>query len=393
VQVYNGYVLHTGHLKYGQIEVGNEVISSYDELRRWPLRNNHTATHILNYSLREILGDHIDQKGSLVAPTKLRFDFSHKAPIGISELAQIQDMSVEWIKRNARVFSRDLDLSIAQKIPGLRAVFGESYPDPVRVVTLGYDIDDIAADITNPRWRQTSIEFCGGTHVAKTGDIKDFIITDESGIAKGIRRIVAVTGHEADDVTRREQNLRERLDQLNYLDGKEKDIGLKALSVELNQADISVIKKADLRDRLSVMRKSFDKQVKEREASANKEAIIQMQEYFQANEKEQSYIVALNVGGNAKILQSMVLQGKKLGKAIYVFSDAGDGKVAHVNYVPDDWKKKGADARTWTAKVTEVLGGKAGGKEETAQGVGIYAEKIREALSIAKEYASTFTSH
>jgi len=342
VQVYNGYVLHTGHLKYGQIEVGNEVISSYDELRRWPLRNNHTATHILNYSLREILGDHIDQKGSLVAPTKLRFDFSHKAPIGISELAQIQDMSVEWIKRNARVFSRDLDLSIAQKIPGLRAVFGESYPDPVRVVTLGYDIDDIAADITNPRWRQTSIEFCGGTHVAKTGDIKDFIITDESGIAKGIRRIVAVTGHEADDVTRREQNLRERLDQLNYLDGKEKDIGLKALSVELNQADISVIKKADLRDRLSVMRKSFDKQVKEREASANKEAIIQMQEYFQANEKEQSYIVALNVGGNAKILQSMVLQGKKLGKAIYVFSDAGDGKVAHVNYVPDDWKKKGS---------------------------------------------------
>lgn len=180
VQVYNGYVLHTGHLKYGQIEVSDEVISSYDEvskifylltcnfmfwsqLRRWPLRNNHTATHILNYSLREILGDHIDQKGSLVAPTKLRFDFSHKAPIGIPELAQIQNLSVEWIKRNVKVFGRDLDLATAQKIPGLRAVFGESYPDPVRVVTLGHNIDDIAADIENPRWRQTSVEFCGGT--------------------------------------------------------------------------------------------------------------------------------------------------------------------------------------------------------------------------------------
>ena len=95
VQAYSGYVLHTGYLKYGQLNVEDGVISSYDELRRWPLRSNHTATHILNLSLREVLGDHIDQRGSLVTPTKLRFDFSHKARIALSDLSRIEAMSMD----------------------------------------------------------------------------------------------------------------------------------------------------------------------------------------------------------------------------------------------------------------------------------------------------------
>lgn len=110
-----------------------------------------------------MLGDHIDQKGSLVAPTKLRFDFSHKAQIGILELARIESMSIDWIKKNVKVFSKDLDLQTARKIAGVRAVFGETYPDPVRVVALEYDVDDIAKDVENPKWHRTSVEFCGGT--------------------------------------------------------------------------------------------------------------------------------------------------------------------------------------------------------------------------------------
>lgn len=133
------------------------------QLRRWPLRSNHTATHILNFCLREVLGDHIDQKGSLVASAKLRFDFSHKTQIGLPELAKIQSMSIDWIRKNVRVYSKELDLRTAQKIPGLRAVFGETYPDPVRVVTLDFDVDEMATDIENSKWRQTSVEFCGGT--------------------------------------------------------------------------------------------------------------------------------------------------------------------------------------------------------------------------------------
>jgi alanyl-tRNA synthetase len=113
--------------------------------------------------LREILGDHVDQKGSLVAPTKLRFDFSHKAPVTPAELSKIEEICDKWIKRDVVVFSKDVELKTAQKIVGLRAVFGEAYPDPVRVVALEFDVEDIAKDVTNPKWRNTSVEFCGGT--------------------------------------------------------------------------------------------------------------------------------------------------------------------------------------------------------------------------------------
>ncbi|KAF7967705.1 hypothetical protein HWV62_21634 [Athelia sp. TMB] len=390
VQVFNGYVLHIGHLKYGQLEVGNEVLSSYDELRRWPLRSNHTATHILNYGLREVLGDHIDQRGSLVAQNKLRFDFSHKAQITVPELTKIESISNDWIKKNVKVYSKELDLKVAQKIPGLRAVFGESYPDPVRVVTLEFDVEEISKDIENPKWRNTSVEFCGGTHVAKTGDIKDFVITEESGIAKGIRRIIAVTGHEAQDVTRRGNDLKAKLDRLNHITGRDKDAGLKAFTVELGQSDISTILKADLRDRLGAMRKAFDKEIKDREAAINKTAVDTLIEYFKANEKSDAYFAIIPVEGNAKILGNVITQGKKLSKAVYVISADGEtGKVVHGNHVPPTLKAKELDARTWAAKVAEVLGGKAGGKDDSAQGVGTNISKVDEALKVATDYYET----
>ncbi|KAF8271507.1 tRNA synthetases class II (A)-domain-containing protein [Lactarius quietus] len=387
VQVFNGYVLHIGQLKYGQLSVGDSVVSSYDELRRWPLRNNHTATHILNYALRETLGDHIDQKGSLVAPTKLRFDFSHKAQIPLPEVERIERMSIDWIKRNVKVYSKDLTLPLAQKIPGLRAVFGEVYPDPVRVVSLEFDVDDIAKDVENPKWRSTSIEFCGGTHVARTGDIKDFVITEESGIAKGIRRIVAVTGHEAQDVTRVADTFEARIKQVELLTGKAKDTGLKTLTVELGQADISLLRKSGMRDRLTTLRKAFDKEVKEKETAANKAVVEALNRYFNDNPQAEAYFAILEVEGNAKILQAVVLQAKKLGKAVYVFSvDPEGGKVIHVNHVPESFRSKGFDARTWAARVTETLGGKAGGKEDGAQGVGVNIDKVKEALEVAQSY-------
>lgn len=110
-----------------------------------------------------MLGDHIDQKGSLVAPTKLRFDFSHKAAIPIGDMEKIEKISNQWVKKAVGVYSAEMSLAEAQKIPGLRAVFGEAYPDPVRVVTLEFSLDDIRSDIENPKWRSTSVEFCGGT--------------------------------------------------------------------------------------------------------------------------------------------------------------------------------------------------------------------------------------
>ncbi|KAI0787758.1 tRNA synthetases class II (A)-domain-containing protein [Fomes fomentarius] len=393
VQVYNGYVLHIGHVKYGKLQVGDEIVSSYDELRRWPLRNNHTATHILNYSLREVLGDHIDQKGSLVAPTKLRFDFSHKAQVSPTELTKIESISQDWVRRNVRVFGKEVPLHVAQKIYSLRAVFGESYPDPVRVVALEHDVDDIAKDLENPKWRKTSIELCGGTHVARTGEIKDFIVTEESGIAKGIRRVVAVTGHEAAEARRVGEELTTRLNRIETLGDAEKDAALKAYTVQLGQTDISLLKKNELRDRLAVIRKSFEKYLRDKEAAANKAAGDALQQFFKEKPEEPAYFAILDVNANAKVLQGVVLQAKKLGKSIYIFSaDAEGTKVAHVNAVSEDAKAKGLDGREWASAVTAILGGKAGGKPDGAQGVGTEVAKVQDALEAARKFFVSKTS-
>ncbi|PVF97475.1 hypothetical protein CPB86DRAFT_807243 [Serendipita vermifera] len=385
-QSFKGYVLHIGQLDEGELHVGDEIIVSYDADRRRPIRSNHTATHILNYALREVLGDHIDQKGSLVAPSKLRFDFSHKAPVSLPELKKIEDICLEWIRKDVPVFSKDLDLKSARLIPGLRAVFGETYPDPVRVVSLEYDVDEISRDLENPKWRGTSVEFCGGTHVAKTGDIKEFTIMEESGIAKGIRRIIAVTGPESRAAMAALAQFELRFTGVQGMTGKEKDEGFKTLTLDLNQADLPALLKADLKDRLAAKRKAWDSEVKAREAAATKEATESVAKYFAENPDAQVYCGQVEIGSNIKALQSIINQAKTLNKAVYVLSiDSQSGKVTHGNYLPPSLAADGFDARTWASGVSEIVGGRAGGKPDTAQGVGTDASKVADAVTVANE--------
>ena len=193
VQLYAGYVLHTGYLKYGSLSIGNEVLCEYEELRRLPIRNNHTSTHILNFALKEVLGDGVDQKGSLVAPEKLRFDFSHKAGVTDAEMEEIEDISTKYIRQNCAVYAKDVPLATAREILGVRAVFGETYPDPVRVVSVGVEVNEILKNVKDPQWEKVSIEFCGGTHVTKTGDIRDMVILEESGIGKPTKLFLSFT--------------------------------------------------------------------------------------------------------------------------------------------------------------------------------------------------------
>ncbi|PWN90564.1 hypothetical protein FA10DRAFT_267018 [Acaromyces ingoldii] len=402
VQSFSGYILHSGFFKYGDVKVGDEVVAGYDELRRWPLRNNHTGTHILNYGLREVLGDHIDQRGSLVAPSKLRFDFSHKQGVSVAETDRIEKIANDWINKNVAVYSKEMPLAEAYKIPGVRAVFGEAYPDPVRVVTLEYDVSDIAKDVENPRWRNTSVEFCGGTHVAKTGDIKRFVVVEEGGIAKGIRRIVAVTGEEAAKVQRLADEMEARIARVAALkDRNAKEGELKTLSQDLNKAEISIVRKAALQEEFAKVKKAHDAEAKALQAAQGKIVTEHIESYFQKNPDE-TYLVHHyeGLGANTKALQQGVNLAKKLGKAAYLFSaadettdeKAGDGtstkaKVVHMNFVPPHDLEKGLDGRDWAEVVSKSIGGKAGGKREGAQGVGQEAGlALEDAMVAAKRW-------
>ena len=340
VQLYAGYVLHTGSMKYGQFNVGDVAICDFDDTRRGPIMNNHTGTHILNFALREVLGDTIDQKGSLVAQEKLRFDFSHKAAVSDKDLQVIEDKSTDYIRQSCPVYSKDVPLSIAREIEGVRAVFGETYPDPVRVVSVGFEVDEILKDVKDTRWREVSVEFCGGTHVRNTGEIKDLVILEESGIAKGIRRIIAVTGEDAHKVQRDADEFAEKLNALEKKPfSPEKEAEAKTTQVELNNLEISALRKSQFRVQFEKIGKSILNEQKKQQKEQTQKAVDAVTDYFTKNKDVKAGVVKLPIGGNARVLPEVVkyVQQKMKDKTVYVISSdepgKEDGRVVHGCFV------------------------------------------------------------
>ncbi|RKP13838.1 tRNA synthetases class II (A)-domain-containing protein [Piptocephalis cylindrospora] len=395
VQVYAGYVLHAGVLRQGQgtLRVGQVLTCEYDEARRASLRSNHTATHLLNYALRKVLkGDEVDQKGSLVAAEKLRFDFSHPAALTTQELRGVEEACEEFVQRDLPVYSAEVPLSVAKAIHGLRAVFGEVYPDPVRVVSVGFDVDEVQADVGNSRWASSSVEFCGGTHVGRTGDIGRFVLLEEAGIAKGIRRIVAVTGPEAKEADALANTFQGRLEALETLKGKpEMEAELKEVAKALDGLVISAWRKAGFREEYGRIRKTFTDGAKVAKAAQGKEAIERIKQAITEAESSKGYVVTeVLVGGNNKALVGAVAALKSHGKVpgfVYSLDTEGAGKILYQCYVPKALvTSQGVKANELTAIVAGFVGGRSGGKDEGAQGSGDKTDQVPEAVKAAEAY-------
>jgi len=207
-------VFHVGRVTKGKLLACQKYTASLDLAHRYPTMLNHTATHLMNWALREVLGDHVQQKGSLVDPEKTRFDFSHPRPLTPEELQRVEELVNERIREQLAVHWQVVPQAEALRINGLRAVFGEKYPDEVRVVCCGVPIEQLLADPEKPEWRRYAIEFCGGTHVKNTAEIERFVITSEEAVAKGIRRVVAVTGATAQLVEETGAALIQRAEEL-----------------------------------------------------------------------------------------------------------------------------------------------------------------------------------
>lgn len=337
VQSYGGYILHSGYIKYGVLSSGDQVICEYEEHRRSHIRNNHSGTHVLNHALREVLGDDVNQKGSLVDYEKLRFDFSHKSQVKIDELRKIEDLSNAYIRREASIYSKDVDLDLAREIEGVRAVFGETYPNPVRVVSVGMDIDTMLKDPKKKEWRQYSVEFCGGTHVKNTRLIKDLIIVEESGIAKGIRRIIAYTGAAAQLVQRDAVEFSKKLDALDSIPfGAEKEAQVKALSQELSQLVISTLTKEEFNQRFQKIATGVVAEQKKRQKAEAKAALDTVLKHFEQNKDSKWFVGRLPIGGNAKALTEVMkhFQAKDKEKTLYMFGGSKDeGALVHGVYV------------------------------------------------------------
>ncbi|PHH77464.1 hypothetical protein CDD80_583 [Ophiocordyceps camponoti-rufipedis] len=388
VQNYGGYVLHSGFISYGALSAGDGVVCAYEELRRDPIRHNHSGTHVLNHALREVLGDDVNQKGSLVDDEKLRFDFSHKSQVKLDQLRRIEELANTYIDRDDDVFAKDVDLHLARQINGVRAVFGETYPNPVRVVSLGADIDAMLADPSLPQWRNYSVEFCGGTHVDRTSNIKRLVIVEESGIAKGIRRIVAFTGESAHHVQREAASYQTTLDALDALPpGPKKESRAREVSQELSQLVVSTLDKDALNRRFQSISAGVVAEHKARHKAEAKAALDAALAHFAEAEGRMWFVGRVPVGANAKAVGEVVryFQGKDGERSVYVLAGDGEG-VVHAVYVGKYLSERGVTAEEWASVVTGVVGGRSGGKEPVRQGQGTKPEMVDEGVEVAERW-------
>ncbi|CAN1843835.1 Alanine--tRNA ligase [Linum perenne] len=391
VQIFGGFILHIGSLTggTGKFSVGDKVICKVDYGRRKLIAPNHTCTHMLNFALREVLGDHIDQKGSIVLPEKLRFDFNHGKPVDAELLRKIETIVNKQIKAELDVYAKEVSLDEAKRINGLRAVFGEVYPDPVRVVAIGHKVEDLVANPDNENWLSLSTELCGGTHITNTKDAKAFALLSEEGIAKGIRRITAVTTDSAFKALELARSLEQEVDEASKEDGSALEKKVASLKSRVDSATIPAAKKADLRAKILVLQGQVRKQQK-KIAEENLQKAVQVATEIAetaASEGKAFCITRVDVGLDATAVREAAMKVlERKGISIMVFStDETTNKAVVCAGVSDKTK---LEVSEWLSNALEPLKGRCGkGKGGLATGQGTDASKLDEAMEMASKFA------
>nr|MDN1093382.1 alanine--tRNA ligase [Escherichia coli] len=348
-QKYGQAIGHIGKLAAGSLKVGDAVQAGVDEARRARIRLNHSATHLMHAALRQVLGTHVSQKGSLVNDKVLRFDFSHNEAMKPEEIRAVEDLVNAQIRRNLPIETNIMDLEAA-KAKGAMALFGEKYDERVRVLSMG----------------DFSTELCGGTHASRTGDIGLFRIISESGTAAGVRRIEAVTGEGAIATVHADSD---RLSEVAHL--------LKGDSNNLADKVRSVLERT----------RQLEKELQQlKEQAAAQESANLSSKAIDVNGVK--LLVSELSGVEPKMLRTMVDDLKnQLGSTIIVLATVAEGKVSLIAGVSKDVTDR-VKAGELIGMVAQQVGGKGGGRPDMAQAGGTDAAALPAALASVKGWVS-----
>lgn len=351
IKLSGGKVGHVGTVRKGMFKAGDTVTLKVGQKSRENTCKNHSATHLLQKALKTVLGSHVEQKGSLVTPDRLRFDFAHFSPMTAEEIAKVEALVNEEIQASLPVVTQIMGIEEAKKT-GAMALFGEKYGDTVRVVSMG----------------DFSIELCGGTHVTNTGSITSFKILSESGVAAGVRRIEALTG---EGVTRYYKHLEEELEKA---------------------AQIVKTTPASLTEKLSHMMAEL------KELSSENEALKSKLAKDSLGDVADQIVEVKGIKFLAKEVADVDMNGLRdlgdqlktsLGEGIVVLASAKEGKVNLLVMVTDGAMKQGAHAGNLVKAIAPCVGGGGGGRPNMAQAGGKNPAGIPEALTKAAEVVET----
>jgi alanyl-tRNA synthetase len=352
------HFVHHGQLLNGELSVGDEVETFVDGRFRADSAKNHSATHLLHEAMRRVVGDHVTQKGSLVNPDRLRFDFSHSEPVSAEQLAVIEAMVNQEIRDNTAVAAETMAIDDA-KAAGAMALFGEKYGDQVRVITMG----SMAHIEVEDAEQVFSLELCGGTHVERTGDIGAFIITSESGVAAGVRRVEALTGAAASQ----------------WLADTGRTLAAVSGLVRAGRDQVTDKIQA-LIDKNRHLERELDQLKAKMAASQGADLVAQAQTINGVK-----VIISLLEGVEPKSLRDAMDQLRnKLGSGIVMLAVSQDDKASIVAGVTQDLtdKIKAGDLIRHTAS---SMSGKGGGRADMAQGGG-QADQLTQALESAQAW-------
>jgi len=341
-------VAHRGTMETGQIAVGENLTAEVDQAKRQATVLNHSATHLMHAALREVLGNHVQQRGSLVDPERLRFDFSHFEAVTDAELRRVERIVNSQIRTNSVVQTEVLGIEEARQ-KGAMALFGEKYSEEVRVLTMGDGY---------------SIELCGGTHASRTGDIGIFRITSEEGIAAGVRRIEALTGALA----------------LAWIEATEDCISDSAALLKTPRSGLVPRIQSLLEQNKQLEKKlqGLNAQLASQAGSDLADAVIEV--------KGIKVIVQILADTDAKALPDMLDQLKnKLNSGIVVLATVNDGKVALIAGVTKDLTKW-VQAGELVNLVAEKVGGKGGGRPDMARAGGTDSDALPEAMAAVPQW-------
>jgi alanyl-tRNA synthetase len=378
VQNYGSFILHLGEVTEGSLSVGDSLSCNVDYDRRRPIASNHTMTHVLNYALREVLVKRpekegkkpnidVDQKGSLVDEFKSRFDFSWNGQLSPQQLSDVEEICRERIAMEVPVDAYVAPLADAEKISALRAVFGEKYPDPVRVVAVTPSpVTEILSNPQDAMWTDYSVEFCGGTHLTNTKEAEAFCLLSEEGIAKGVRRIVFVTREDAKKAMASAEEFSARLKAAEGLKDAELESTVKLLTVDLEGLTMSAVKKIECRDTISKLTKKVIAFKKQRLAGMTDE--IKAQAIAAGEGTDGNKVVfRFDFGLDGKLAKGIAAAfGKKLKEKALLLVSADEDSNRFLVFAMAG-KGVDVDCKAWVTAATAGTEGKGGGKKDSAQ--------------------------
>jgi alanyl-tRNA synthetase len=393
VQRAGNYVLHIGRLKHGRMSCGETGQLMIERDRRDAIRANHSATHALNLALRAVAGDEVEQKGSLVDDEKLRFDYAAKAALTLDQIKEVERRVNAAIAANLTVDAREIPLATARGISGVRAVFGERYPDPVRVVSIGATVAELVAKPDSPKWKDLSIEFCGGTHLASMGEAKQFVLVSEGGLAAGVRRVFALTGPRAMAAQMAADGLAQRIkDGAAKLDGEALAKEIADITKMSESLELGAVAKVEIDRALEPLREKAKAARKQAEGAARDIAVAQARtlvEQHAAANAGKPLVAMINGADAGALLAAIDAARAKLGETpvLFLSPDFDGGQVAIAATCPKSAIDRGLKAGDWVKAAAQACGGAGGGRPDTAQAGGKDPSKTRDALEAAEAFA------